>query len=603
MPEEVILADVISVLPNKIKISVDTWKIASWNQHEEKLRVWSYLEVQDHEDADTKLLAVIENFSIQLVEKKIIDETVWLTSITERLYYIEAMPLWTLIKDSDWVAIFNRGGNEITIPPKWAKPAKREDIEIIYNGWIALESSFSFSTLSQDISIRVKVDWNKFFNKHFAIVWWTWSGKSHTVAKILQQAISGKIWEYSGLNNSHIVLFDIHGEYKNAFPNANNLDINNLILPYWLLQWEEMESFFLDTGDNNNYNQASILKSVIMTNKIKNNSEVSKDLITIDYPAKFDINQVLNCLTNLQNETVDYEDNTKTKLSSGIESFFTDDERFNKFFENKFQFLQKNSKRSNGEGVTNGSYNDGRLDKFIARLTRKTNDNRLWFLFGIKSQEISLQDTLKQFIWYVDWSKSNITIIDLSWVPFDVLSVTVSLISRILFQYWYFYKRKLSGSEIETPLLLVYEEAHKYVPKNGWARYNAAKESIERIAKEWRKYWVTLWIVSQRPSEISETIFSQCSNFIAMRLTNHEDQNYVKRLLPDSMGGIVDMIPTLHTWEAILIWDSVALPSVIKMDECDVDKRPNSIDVKYLEIWKKEWKNVDFSILEAEWKK
>ena len=162
------------------------------------------------------------------------------------------------------------------------------------------------------------------------------------------------------------------------------------------------------------------------------------------------------------------------------------------------------------------------------------------------SNEIELEDILKQFLGYTE-KKSNITVIDLSGIPFEVLSITVSLISRIIFEYGYYYKRLLSdGIDSETPLLLVYEEAHKYVPKSNLAKYRASKNAIERIAKEGRKYGVTLGIISQRPSEISETIFSQCNNFIVMRLTNPDDQNYVKKLLPDTIGNLTSCLPSLQ---------------------------------------------------------
>lgn len=153
------------------------------------------------------------------------------------------------------------------------------------------------------------------------------------------------------------------------------------------------------------------------------------------------------------------------------------------------------------------------------------NDKRLDFLLGDRSKDITFEETLKQLIGY-GHNKSNITIIDLSGVPFDVLSITVSLISRILFEYGYYYKRFRCAQNPEenlnndVPLLLVYEEAHKYVPNNDLSRYRASKQSIERIAKEGRKYGVTLLLASQRPSEISETIFAQCNNFLALRLTN-----------------------------------------------------------------------------------
>ena len=161
---------------------------------------------------------------------------------------------------------------------------------------------------------------------------------------------------------------------------------------------------------------------------------------------------------------------------------------------------------------------------------------------------------MRELLGYQEEAKSNITILDLSGVPFDVLSITVSLISRILFEFGYYYKRMRAedstgeGEVIanDVPVLLVYEEAHKYVPNNDMAKYRASRESIERIAKEGRKYGISLMLASQRPSEISETIFSQCNNFLSLRLTNPADQNYVKRLLPDTLGSIVDKMPVLR---------------------------------------------------------
>jgi len=241
----------------------------------------------------------------------------------------------------------------------------------------------------------------------------------------------------------------------------------------------------------------------------------------------------------------------------------------------------------------------GKLDNFITRLENKINDKRLKFLLGEQVRKISPENVLRQFISYKKDNEANITIIDLSGVPFEVLSITVSLISRILFDYAYIYKKSNPQVVNETPLLIVYEEAHKYVPKTGLTRFNASKYAIERIAKEGRKYGVTAVIVSQRPSEISETIFSQCSNFISMRLTNPEDQNYVKRLLPDTLGPLTETLSMLQAGEALLIGDSVVMPSLVSIDHCDPS--PSSNDIRYLEEWKKQWKNVDFDPIIKKW--
>jgi uncharacterized protein len=133
------------------------------------------------------------------------------------------------------------------------------------------------------------------------------------------------------------------------------------------------------------------------------------------------------------------------------------------------------------------------------------------------------------------------------------------------------------------------------------AKYRASRNSIERIAKEGRKYGVTLLLASQRPSEISETIFSQCNSFIAMRLTNPNDQSYVKKLLPDTLGSLINKMPSLKAGEALLIGESIVLPSIVQIDECK--QPPSSNDIPYWELWKEEWKNLNIKDLKEEWYK
>ena len=150
-------------------------------------------------------------------------------------------------------------------------------------------------------------------------------------------------------------------------------------------------------------------------------------------------------------------------------------------------------------------------------------------------------------------------------------------------------------------MLLVFEEAHKYAPRSDLARYKSSLTAIERIAKEGRKYGTSLLIASQRPSEISETIFSQCSNFLAMRLTNPDDQSYVRRLLPDTLGNLTSGIASLEAGEALLIGDAVVMPSLVYIDKCSPS--PSSADIPYLEIWQEAWKEADFSEVVTEWRK
>ena len=354
-----------------------------------------------------------------------------------------------------------------------------------------------------------------------------------------------------------------------------------------------MEELFLDSGDNNNYNQSSLLRNLITLNKQK----FSKDLgmndvekIDFDSPVKFDVTEILTCLRNLKLETYEYGNDLVAKYITGDKSYNNLSEKYMDYFEKILDFQAPSPGK-----IKRGTYSDGTIDKFINRFYNKITDKRLGFLFGENSKNISFKDVLKEFTGYNN--KSNVTIIDLSGVPFEVLSITVSLISRILFDFSY-YNKKLNN-DTKIPLLLVFEEAHKYVPKSDLSKYKSSRVSIERIAKEGRKYGITLAIVSQRPSEVSETIFSQCNTFLAMRLTNPDDQNYVKRLLPDTLGNLTSKLNSLSAGEALLIGESVVMPSVVKIDNCD--PQPSSNDIMYLDIWKEQWYEDNFEEIIRNW--
>lgn len=552
--EKKVSAEVISVYPNKVKIAVDDDFIQSAS---ETLKIGSYIRISD--DDDVALIAMIDNFLIEVSEE----------GTAKRRYIIEANPLG-VVKDEK----FQRGGDTIAIPPKKVEPAKESEILSIYSHSTKEKEKFTFSSLSSNKKIRIPVNGNKFFNKHIAVIGSTGSGKSHTVTKIIQQAVEQKSGDFS-LNNSHIIIFDIHSEYKSAFPNANLLGIDDLVLPYWLLTSEELEELFIDT-EANDHNQRNIFKEAVITdrkNKFKG-TEADKNKIHYDSPLLFDINEILTFAKSKNQEIID----------SG-------------------EVYASGPKKGQAK-TTKGSLN-GILTNFISRLESKLNDKRFDFLIGERSKKISFEDTIKQLTGQNTTPKNNVTILDLSGVPFEVLSITVSLISRMIFEYGYYYKkirtRKDPNEKInnDTPFLLVYEEAHKYVPKSDLIKYRASKNSIERIAKEGRKYGVTLLLASQRPSEISETIFSQCNNFVAMRLTNPVDQNYVKRLLPDTLGNLTDKLPSLQAGEGLLIGEAVILPSIIKVDECTLP--PSSNDIPYWELWKEEWKEAEINEIKTEW--
>ncbi|RNM25218.1 ATP-binding protein [Dickeya undicola] len=550
-------AQVIAVFPDKVRIVVDdleNFKIA-----EESLKVGSYVKIADNENAI--LIAIIENFQIAV------------SADGKRDHIIEAFPLGILRNGK-----FERGGDSLAIPPKEVQPATIDDIKKIYEDSVPEKTSFRFATLASNISVPVPVNGNKFFNKHIAVVGSTGSGKSHTLATIIQKAVNEKGGNFS-LNNSHVIIFDIHSEYKSAFPSANHIDISNLVLPYWMLNSEELEEFFLDT-EANDHNQRNIFKEAIIKDRIAkfSGSDAEKQNIHLDTPILFDIREVLAYTVAKNEEMVDTGE----------------------------VYAASNKEKAGQPKYTQGSLY-GKLTNFVNRLENKINDSRLNFFLGDKSMKITFEETIQKLLGYSSKSESNVTVIDLSGVPFEVLSITASLISRLVFEYGYIYKRirfaKNPNEKInnDIPILLVYEEAHKYVPNSDLSKYRSSKLAIERIAKEGRKYGVTLLLASQRPSEISETIFSQCSNFIAMRLTNPADQGYVKKLLPDSLGSLIDKMTSFRQGEALLVGESIILPSIVQIDPCV--NSPSSSDIPYWQLWKEEWKLMDFAAIKAEWYK
>lgn len=577
---EKINAEVIAVLPNKVKISVDD--LEDFQLAEEKLKVGSYLRIADNDNA--VLIAIIENFNIEVAVNQ--------SGEPSRKYILEANPLG-ILRDGK----FERGGDTIAIPPKKVEPARKDEIQKIFEETLLDDKKFSFATLSADNSISVPVDGDKFFNKHIAVVGSTGSGKSHSIAKILQNVLNAKDEAYRGMNNSHIIIFDIHSEYHTAFPQANFIDISNLVLPYWLLNSDELQELFIDT-EANDHKQRNVLKEAIVNNRKEHfeGDSTLKEKIHFDSPLFFDIDEILLYIKNRNNEKKDKNNDILYKMSDGEQYIFNVQNAKNLFYE-KVTYT----------GTSASGTNNGNLINFIDRLENKINDKRLDFLFGEKSRTISFEETLSELLGYNESTKSNITILDLSGVPFDVLSITVSLISRILFEFGYYYKRMKEEQETDgnkdndIPVLLVYEEAHKYVPNNDSAKYRASRESIERIAKEGRKYGISLMLASQRPSEISETIFSQCNNFLSLRLTNPTDQNYVKKLLPDTLESIVDKMPSLKVGEGLLIGDSVILPSIVQIDRCDPE--PSSQDVPFFKLWKEMWHSLNIEAVKNSWER
>jgi len=375
---------------------------------------------------------------------------------------------------------------------------------------------------------------DKFFQRHAAILGSTGSGKSYAVALILERAAQ--------LKYPNILVFDMHGEYapladesKGGF--ATRLRIagpgdlaapadDALFLPYWLLNRDEMLSMILDRSDQNAPNQASRFTSHVRALKeaklkAEGKNEVAKTF-TVDSPIPYAIKDLLDILNT---------DNTTKGVGK--------------------------------TGPVKGEWED-KLTRFISRIEAKLEDRRYGFMFTPPAAA-NTYDWLAAQITKLLGSNGGkgIKIIDFSEVPSDVLPVVTGTLARLLYdvQFW-------MATERRTPVTLLCDEAHLYLPvrDDADAVQRQALGAFERIAKEGRKYGFSLLVVSQRPSDVSRTILSQCNNFLSLRLTNDADQGVIKRLMPDSLAGLTSVLPLLDTGEALMLGDAVLLPSRIKLD-------------------------------------
>ena len=392
------------------------------------------------------------------------------------------------------------------------------------------------------------IDGNKLFQRHAVIVGSTGSGKSYTVATLVEQIAK--------LQSANALLFDIHGEYgpitegnvkhyKIAGP-TDNLSDDVLFLPYWLLTYEEMMSLMIDRSDNNAPNQAMLFSRTVLEKKKEfleqNDKEDMVDSITIDSPIPYSMDSLIDKLSYYNTEMV-----------------------------------------QGARGEKKGDFN-GQLSRFIQRLESKKFDKRLNFMF-CSDDNLLDYDYMSSLCSKLMSSASNgggVKIIDFSEVPSDILPLIVSLIARVIF----FVQQWVEKDKI-APIALFCDEAHLYIPESATqVTEKTSLQSFERISKEGRKYGLSLIVITQRPSEVDRTVLSQSSNFIAMKLTNAEDQNVIKRLLPDSMGNFAELLPVLDVGEALVVGDASLLPSRINVSE--PAQCPNSNTVKFWDEWSKE---------------
>lgn len=418
------------------------------------------------------------------------------------------------------------------------------------------EHSLELGSYKLNENARAYVDGNKLFQRHAALLGSTGSGKSWTVASILERS--------SQLPSSNLVVFDLHGEYKELsyakqlrVPGPDEVDVDDnslLFLPYWLLNSEEIQSLFVDRSEFSAHNQVVVVQDAITEQKkafLQANGRA--DLLqsfTLESPIPYSLNKVIGKLKYLNEEKVE-----------------------------------------GSRGPKNGPFN-GEFSRLLVRMASRLNDRRYGFLFNSPdkyNQYDSLSMIAEKLMGFGN-QKQSIKVIDFSEVPADILPVIIGLVARIIYQVQFW-----TDPNSRRPVAFICDEAHLYLPrKEGNPVERRAVEAFEKIAKEGRKYGVALMIVSQRPSDVSATILSQCNNIISLRLTNADDQATVRKLLPESLESLLEALPIMDVGEAMVVGDSVLLPSRIKIDP--PTEKPLSATIDFWSRWQEDVTNADFAL-------
>jgi uncharacterized protein len=381
-------------------------------------------------------------------------------------------------------------------------------------------------TIHQDSIVPAYILTDELFGKHFSVVGTTGSGKSCVVATILNAVIERN-------PNAHVMLLDPHNEYKKAFrERATTLSHGDgLYLPYWLFNFGELVEIVI--GPDHNAEQAKILGEAVLAAKQTYFTKAGLDKFgTLDTPAPYRISDALRFLDAAM-------------------------------------------------GSLNRPDSVAAYQAVKGRILALQNDGRYGFVFGSR---LTLRDELSDILaqlFRIPVDGKPITILDLSGIPSEVLNVVVSVLCRLAFDFalW---------SETPIPLTIICEEAHRYAPRDKEAGFEAAKRALFRIAKEGRKYGVSLCVVSQRPSDLAPGLLSECNTMFAFRMTSHEDQDIVRSAVPEASHGLMSFLPALRNGEAIAVGEGVAMPMRICFTPPPEDRRPQSTTASFTSAWSRD---------------
>ncbi|MBO9621748.1 MAG: ATP-binding protein [Sphingomonas sp.] len=418
---------------------------------------------------------------------------------------------------------FRRGVTRYPVPGCPVFPVTTADLKQIYAADERAHIEVGNVYPTKDIRAALYVD--ALLGKHFALLGSTGTGKSTAAALILH-----RICQLAP--QGHILMIDPHGEYASAFKDGGALyDVSNLQMPYWLMNFEEHCEVFLTTDGSDRQVDADILAKCILAAKAKNRLAQEVGKLTVDAPIPYllsDLTQIIQLEMGKMDRATDTA--PYLRLRSKIDEIKGDP---------RYAFM------------FSGMLVADSMATFLARIFRLPGDGK------------------------------PISIIDVSGVPSEITSVVVAVLSRMVFDFaiW-------SRGESKRPVLLVCEEAHRYVPNERNADGSSVGRILSRIAKEGRKYGVSLGLITQRPSDLAEGVLSQCGTILSMRLNNERDQAFVRAAMPEGARGFLDSIPALRNRECIAVGEGVATPIRLLFDSLEEHKRPASDDPLFSELWR-----------------
>lgn len=449
-----------------------------------------------------------------------------------------------------------------------------EDLDVVYGGY-DVNNSINVGNISISESLNAKIDLNKLVSRHCAILGSTGSGKSNAVGVILN-AIANK-----GFKSSRILVIDPHGEYNSVLKSKSNVykiranvaeNEKELYIPFWALPFNEFMSIFSGNliDQNLDYIRTKIVEAKLKS--VDNKSiNIERELVTADTPIPFSVKQLWFELDDFERKTYKKDKTTECLIKLGEPD---------KLLSSEYEPV--------GIGSSEPFLNNSRkgILGFLDSVRLKLKDSTYNFLFEPGNYTPDIQGKVEQDLSCLlfEWLASDkpVTILDLSGIPNEIMTSISGTLLKIIYDAL-FWGQSLQIGGKEQPLFVVLEEAHNYLRAG---EKSISSRTVQAIAKEGRKYGVGLALVTQRPSELDETVLSQCGTIIALRMNNSKDRGHIRAAIQDELQTMVDLLPSLRTGEGIISGEGVKIPSRIQFYK--LSNAPNSSDPKVSEKWMQE---------------